>query len=176
MSDTYDIALWGLVWNAIKPLEQRMSASLRKKGIRSALDRDGLIQDSKVRLVSHLVKKSSSEWTEKTVLQKKIWTILSNMVADHFRRTRQQQCELAARFFQSKSNGLSDDFAEQIETALESLPCDDAELIRRRFFDGCQLVEISKQLGLCPGSISRRIQNALETLRRTLQLEEASHV
>lgn len=162
-----------------EPHEQRMRSFMRKNGIRCALNQDEQLADLRFRLVRHLQGRGSSGYTidmPESLTSGLIWVTFRNQLHDVFRQRRRAIGHLPPDLPVTDVVDSDDDLQSKIRSALQALPDCDARLVRHVFFDRQSQVDLSQQLGISPGTISRRLQRVLQSLSHSPELRSLSEV
>jgi RNA polymerase sigma-70 factor (ECF subfamily) len=104
-----------------------------------------------------------------------IYAIARNRRIDYFRRTRESGVEVSEIEEEGDPEAATDRIIEQrqqherLRAALTTLPAEQADVLRRAFFEHKSHSEIAKECGLPLGTIKSRIRLAMVHLRRVLE-------
>ena len=171
--------VWQSVMEVTEPHEQQMRSFMRKKGIQGTLDQDELLSDLRVRLVRHLRGRvSSGETIETTDLLTGglVWVAFQNQLKDSFRQRRRAINHLPLDLSATNSIDSDLDLESTISSAIQSLSESDARLVRHVFFEQHSQADFCQQLGISPGTISRRLQRILQSLSHSPELRSLIEV
>ena len=106
-----------------------------------------------------------------------IFTIARNRLIDHVRRQQARQGDLTDPTIQPEPVQASDDLIDQaqryttLKAAVETLPKEQAELLKMAFFDHKSHSAIAAESGLPLGTVKSRIRLAIKRLRDDLSLK-----
>lgn len=113
-----------------------------------------------------------------------LWRIARNELAGH-RRSRAVELAAVQRLGLERHALIDEELVEverliaveelreQIQQALEMLPCDQREVVRLRFVDELSYDEMAQKLGVSNDVVRTRTSRALGALRRSAHLHEA---
>lgn len=105
-----------------------------------------------------------------------IMTIARSRAIDHLRRRVPEPRDPAAAvaLLDAADTGRVDELVEQWHLAhlLGRLPADEADVLRRRFYDGSSQTEIAAETGIPLGTIKWRMVNGLKQLRGLIEEED----
>ncbi|MEO1171922.1 MAG: sigma-70 family RNA polymerase sigma factor [Myxococcota bacterium] len=149
----------------------RLLAFFRRRGCSEQLAQD-LLQDVMVKIWSRASqydpqRASGSAW---------IYTIARNQLVDGFRRTQRAEPDPEDPVFVRDERGLEGQLdlirdTERLHRALIELPKEQAEVIRRSYFEGQSLSEIADELRAPLGTVKTRARLAVNALRKRLKGE-----
>lgn len=172
------------VWREVEAMVENQRSALlawlRRRGVRSFADQCDVLQNIKVRLARWLSrKKREPSGGTALVATGLIRTAMRRLIVD-----RHRHCQ---RIPQASSDGIEGipwagdtqcrqtDLADNVAQALLAVPEADASLIRLAYFEGISQAELSQRFGVCPGTISRRIDRILQQLRRASEQQGGLH-
>lgn len=103
-----------------------------------------------------------------------VFTITRNTLIDHYRRTKpsEELDENLAEDGELDEDLLRSETLGELADALRSMPEQLRAIIVMRYYDGKTLTEIAKIMDLSYGAVKLRHQNALEILRRSMNVFE----
>lgn len=152
---------WGVVSN-----KRRFLANwLRKHGVSSKPDQDDILADTVIRL--SLAPLSA----DGNIDVRLAWHALKQTAVDYARRRHRQQ-RMSSLCFEAEAiaaESAADNLArlESLRRAIARLPDEDQNLVTRHWFNGEPQQEIAREVGVCSGTISRRLAKALNALRES---------
>ncbi|MDG1479354.1 MAG: sigma-70 family RNA polymerase sigma factor [Myxococcota bacterium] len=120
-------------------------------------------------------RRAGSYRSDRAAVSTWIFTIARNRRIDRIRRTRRPALDPADTILQPTQAPAPDDAsaqqrrAEQLRSALESLPVEQATVIRRAWLEGIPQAQVAAELGLPIGTVKSRLRLAMSRLRAVLE-------
>jgi RNA polymerase sigma-70 factor (ECF subfamily) len=148
----------------------KVKAFLLRGGLQNAVSEE-LVQD--VMLI--LWRRAETYDPAQASLSTWIYTIARNRRADYFRRSREIGAEATESVEESDPDAATDRIIEQrqqherLRAAVATLPVEQADVLRRAFFEHKSHSEIASECGLPLGTIKSRIRLAMRHLRGVLE-------
>lgn len=139
---------------------------LRQHGVRSKPDQDDILADTVVRLSRAPLSAAGN------IDARLAWRALKQTVVDHVRRRSRQRCMSSLCFDEETiEDTAADDMGrlELLRRAIAGLPDEDQNLVTRYWLNGVPQQEIAREVGVCSGTISRRLAKVLNALRESLE-------
>ena len=155
----------------------RINGYLMRMGTEQALAEE-IAQDA----LATLWNKASLYDPAKSSVSTWLYRIARNRRIDLARRNRSGQMDLNDPMLLPAESGAADQHYDDqqrddaVRVALESLPPEQLDLVKRAFYEGLSHADIAKETGLPLGTVKSRLRLAFTRLRRTLESDGVESV